>query len=270
MTVISHDAKVVTINSADGTVTFPIAHLSADLQKRVQADNATAKDWTVNGRLYRNVIVGQVEADIVHITYDNGSGNVTLADLPPDLQRRFNYDPKAAAQASQQRAAAKAQAEAELQKQADEQKAAALAQAAKAQEDAITANTKTILEVETDQTAFKGKPFVIHGAVTLSSFIEYGDMYPEATYYCFKLDDQSTNDSAFAYGSKDSARAVKLRKELLATEGPLEGNFLVVIDPNRFYGNSTDLGLLFLDFYPPSASKPLASPTPAAGNAKAP
>ena len=93
---------------------------------------------------------------------------------------------------------------------------------------------------------------------------------PETTYYCVKLDDQSTNDSAFAYGPKYSARAFKLRKELLAAEGPLEGNFLVVIDPERFYGNSDTLGLLLLDFYPPSASKPLASPTSAPGDAKAP
>ena len=29
-----------------------------------------AEDWTVAGKTYHNVMVGQVEADCVHITYD--------------------------------------------------------------------------------------------------------------------------------------------------------------------------------------------------------
>jgi len=96
VTVISHDAKIVTISSSDGTATFPIVLLDKDLQKRVQGDNATAKDWTVNGKDYHNVTVGKVEADKVYITYDGGVGTVPLAELPPDLQKRFNYDPKEA------------------------------------------------------------------------------------------------------------------------------------------------------------------------------
>jgi len=52
-----------------------------------------AEDWTVDGKDYHNVTVGEVEADRVHITYDGGLGTVPLADLPPDLQKRFGYDP---------------------------------------------------------------------------------------------------------------------------------------------------------------------------------
>jgi hypothetical protein len=59
-----------------------------------------AEDWTVAGKDYHNVIVGQVEADKVHITYDDGIGTIKLADLPSDLQKRFNYDPVAAAKAT--------------------------------------------------------------------------------------------------------------------------------------------------------------------------
>ena len=118
VTVISHDAKIVTISSSEGTATFPIALLDKDLQKRVQGDNATTNDWTVNGKDYHNVTVGKVEPDLVHITYDGGTGTVMLSDLTPELQKRFNYDPKAAAQASQQKAAAQAQAEADMAKQA--------------------------------------------------------------------------------------------------------------------------------------------------------
>jgi hypothetical protein len=113
--VVSHDTKVVTVNSSDGLATFPIAFLNEDLQKRVLNDNATAKDWAVNGRNYHNVVVGQVEADVVHISYDGGVGTVPLADLPPDLQKRLNYSPAAAKAASQQRNAAMAAQSKEVQ-----------------------------------------------------------------------------------------------------------------------------------------------------------
>jgi hypothetical protein len=54
---------------------------------------AKAEDWTVNGKTYHNVTVGQVEADRVHITFDGGIGSLMLVDLTPELQKRFNYDP---------------------------------------------------------------------------------------------------------------------------------------------------------------------------------
>lgn len=61
------------------------------------------EDWTVAGKDYHNVTVGQVEADRVHITYDGGLGTIALADLSPDLQKRFGYDPAHAKEASQKR-----------------------------------------------------------------------------------------------------------------------------------------------------------------------
>ena len=102
--VVSHDAKIVTINSADGPATFPIAFLDKNLQSRIQADHATSTNWTVDGKDYQNVTIGQVEADIVHISYDNGVATVPIADLPPDLQKRLNYDPAKAKAASEERA----------------------------------------------------------------------------------------------------------------------------------------------------------------------
>jgi hypothetical protein len=61
VTVVSHDATVVTISSSDGMATFPITLLDKNLQKRVQGDDVTAKDWTVDGKDYHNVTVGNVE-----------------------------------------------------------------------------------------------------------------------------------------------------------------------------------------------------------------
>jgi tetratricopeptide (TPR) repeat protein len=93
VSVISHDAKNVTISHSDGTATFPISFLAKDIQKRIADDNVTASDWTVSGKTFHNVKVGSVDANVVHITYDGGVGTVPLADLPPDLQKKFNYDP---------------------------------------------------------------------------------------------------------------------------------------------------------------------------------
>jgi hypothetical protein len=58
---------------------------------------AQAEDWTVNGKIYHNVVVGIVEADRVHVTYDGGVGTVNISDLPPDVQKRLGYDPQKAA-----------------------------------------------------------------------------------------------------------------------------------------------------------------------------
>ena len=52
-----------------------------------------AEDWTVGTRVYHNVKAGAVDEGMVSITYDGGAGRVALADLPPDLQKRFDYTP---------------------------------------------------------------------------------------------------------------------------------------------------------------------------------
>ena len=69
--------------------------------------------WTVLKREYHNVVVTKVEADCVHIMYDGGAGSINQADLPPELQKMFNYDPQAAALSAQEKASALAAAEAE-------------------------------------------------------------------------------------------------------------------------------------------------------------
>lgn len=59
---------------------------------------ARAEDWTVNGKNYHNVIVGQIEGDRVHITYDGGACALQLSDLSPGLQKKLGYNPAVAAQ----------------------------------------------------------------------------------------------------------------------------------------------------------------------------
>jgi chromosome segregation ATPase len=72
-------------------------------------------NWTVDGKDYHNVVITQVEADIVHITYDGGLGTVNTSDLTPDIQKMLNYDPQLAKVTSQQRAAAQAQTDSYIQ-----------------------------------------------------------------------------------------------------------------------------------------------------------
>jgi len=63
----------------------------------------------VGSNVYYNVrIVGQTPESVV-IAHRDGIGSIPLADLPPDLQKKLNYDPaRAAAEAARLQAAAEA------------------------------------------------------------------------------------------------------------------------------------------------------------------
>lgn len=64
-----------------------------------------AEDWTVAGKTYHDILVTQVEADKVHVTYEGGIGTIPLVSLPPDLRKKFSYDPEKAKQATDAEAA---------------------------------------------------------------------------------------------------------------------------------------------------------------------
>jgi hypothetical protein len=58
---------------------------------------AHAEDWTTtDGKIYKNIKVVKVEVDAVTILDEDGGARIPLAILPPDLQKRFNYDSVAA------------------------------------------------------------------------------------------------------------------------------------------------------------------------------
>jgi cytochrome c biogenesis protein CcmG, thiol:disulfide interchange protein DsbE len=56
---------------------------------------------TVGSETYTNVTFLGANATDVYFTHSHGITNVKLKYLPPDLQAKFNYDPKAAAAAEQ-------------------------------------------------------------------------------------------------------------------------------------------------------------------------
>jgi hypothetical protein len=67
------------------------------------ATSLWAEDWkTTDGKVYQDVEVIRSQPDAVTILHKEGGALVPLDKLPPDLQKRFNYDPvtaKAAADA---------------------------------------------------------------------------------------------------------------------------------------------------------------------------
>ena len=87
-----------------------------------------ADDWkTTDGIIYKDVKVMRVQDDALTIIYADGGALVPLAKLPPEVQKKYGYDPvkaKAAADARVMADAANAKAlQAEMQ-QADKQKRA--------------------------------------------------------------------------------------------------------------------------------------------------
>ena len=64
-----------------------------------------AEDWKTNdGKVYQDVKVVRSEPDAVTILHHDGGGRIPLANLPPDLQKRFHYDPAKAKAAADARA----------------------------------------------------------------------------------------------------------------------------------------------------------------------
>ena len=88
---------------------FTFALYAVAFSWAISALSLRADDWkTTDGKTYQAVIVVKAEPDAVTITHKDGGALVPLATLPPDLQKKFNYDPAKAKVA----AAARAQADA--------------------------------------------------------------------------------------------------------------------------------------------------------------
>jgi len=68
------------------------------------ATSLWAEDWkTTDGKVYQDVKVINSQPDSVTILHKDGGASVPLANLPPDIQKRFNYDPAKAKLASDAR-----------------------------------------------------------------------------------------------------------------------------------------------------------------------
>ncbi len=64
-----------------------------------------AEDWkTLGGETYHEVQVIKVEPDAITILHRDGGARVSIWNLSPELQKRFNYDPDKALAAADARA----------------------------------------------------------------------------------------------------------------------------------------------------------------------
>src|SRR6476660_8156120 len=61
------------------------------------ASIALADDFkTINGKEYKNATVSRVEPDGIVLKTKSGVAKVYFAELPKEVQQRFNYDPEKA------------------------------------------------------------------------------------------------------------------------------------------------------------------------------
>jgi hypothetical protein len=115
------------------TMKSPLSLALAAVLTTMSGVSLWAEDWTTtDGKVYQEVKVVKTEPDAITILYRDGGALVPLAKLPPDLQKRFNYDPAQAKAAAEARAEADAKNAKALQAEkeaADKQKALALAAA---------------------------------------------------------------------------------------------------------------------------------------------
>jgi hypothetical protein len=130
--------KIALFFSLGLTAFFLIPAMAAPVSAPTPATSPTAAPasapapatWTTtDGKVYQNVTVVKTEPDAVTITDHDGGARVPLANLPPDLQKHFNYDPakaKAAADARAQDDAKNAKALQAEMDQAQIQKRAAM------------------------------------------------------------------------------------------------------------------------------------------------
>jgi len=80
-----------------------------------------ADDWkTTDGKVYHEVKVIAAQPDAVTILHQDGGALVPLANLTPDLQKKFNYDPATAKAAAEDRARENAANGVALQAEMDE------------------------------------------------------------------------------------------------------------------------------------------------------
>jgi len=87
--------------------------------------NAFLAPLLINGQFYTNARISSVTPAYVVLLFDGGGKKFPLSDLPPHLQKRFNYDPSKAAQFSDQEESRKQLA---IERQAEAQDAAIKAQ----------------------------------------------------------------------------------------------------------------------------------------------
>jgi len=134
-------ASVVMAEDAGTSTPATVANSGAPVDASSETSSNTV---TINGTTYKDVRWGRLTPSTVTLYHSTGIATMPLAELPPDLQKQFGYDPEKAAawDASVQKTTAArqaAEAQADQARKAEDQKAAAKAEADK--QKALAANS---------------------------------------------------------------------------------------------------------------------------------
>lgn len=149
---------------------------------------ARAEDWiTRDGTIYKDVTVLKVEADAVTIIHHDGGALVPLANLGPDLQARFKYDPAKAQAAAAARAQADQKSIEALQAEKDKQNAQTIA-AVQAIAKAAADPKKNASPPTTNNAANRGPGWDLTGSVNPVTHVDNsrrdgGDQQDSRTHY---------------------------------------------------------------------------------------
>jgi hypothetical protein len=104
---------------------------------------------TVDGKIYNKVNHITVNSDTISFLYEDGGATLNLAVLPPDLQKRFNYNPQAIADREL----------AEEKAKADE--AAAEKHALDARQATVDSDVKNYMQLSPNSPSLTGQVFIV-------------------------------------------------------------------------------------------------------------
>ena len=207
----------------------------------VSASLALADDIkTINGKEYKNATVTRVEPDGIVLKTKSGITKVYFTELPKDVQERFHYDSAQAARFAAQQATATQQNAALAEQERQQQQQAQRQQEQQRPAEAMRRNTRTVLEVESDQPNFVDQPFMLQGTIEIDNYYNFGYDGAEETHYSFAITD-STGKRCAAY--MERAKAGDLRERLLSAGSSLKGVFTVVLLSRRYYQKGHPNGL---------------------------
>ena len=165
-----------------------------------QETNSLPNTITVAGVTYSNVVFGKVSPAWVSIRHSTGAASIPLEKLPPELQKRFGYDPEKAADyrvaertaeaarqeaRRQQWAAQAAERERQVQQEAEKQKQVAEAAAKQTAEDAAArqADEAAAKKAQEDFFARLGQVMMIKFSYATSAKLLPDGKYEANLYY---------------------------------------------------------------------------------------
>ena len=208
----------------------------------VSASLTLADDFkTINGKQYKDATVTHVEPDGIVVKTKSGISKLYFQELPKDVQERFLYDSAQAARFATQQATATQQNAALAEQERQQRQQAQRQQEQQRPAEAMTRNTRTVLEVESDQPRFVDQPFMLQGTIEITNYYNFGYDGAEETHYSFEITDNARHRCS-AY--MERAKAGDLRERLLSAGGSLKGVFTVVLLSRRYYKSGHPNGLL--------------------------